>query len=153
MRARPLLEPGGSIGFLGHFGFSRTTGCFNGLGAVMPANRTAAPVREIVSMYYEIDNLTDAEVASIMKASASSMNSALGQMMNTRGVIGRTTGSYTGMDLPVNLYGTAQSSSLSNSLRSGYMSMASVSAAGTPRAQLRQLFYGAPSPAQLNQPR
>jgi len=119
----------------------------------MPANRTAASVREIVSKYYEIGDLTDAEVASIMKASASSMNSVLGQMMSTRGVIGWTTGSYTGMDLPVYLYGTAQSSSLSDSLRSGYMSMASVSAAGTPRAQLRQLFYGAPSPAQLNQPR
>ena len=79
-----------------------------GLGAVMTGTRTPGYVKELVGKYYGITDLSDAEVASITKASATSMNSVVGPMMSTRSVIGWTTGSHTGMDLPFYIYGMDQ---------------------------------------------
>ena len=76
-----------------------------GLEAMLSGTRTPNVVREKVAKYYGISNLTDAEVDAIIKAKAAAMNSTVGPMMSTRSVIGWTTGSHTGMDLPVYFYG------------------------------------------------
>lgn len=61
------------------------------------------PIREAVAEYLGISDLTDAEVETIAKAKAGSVNYAVGPVVAARAKIGFTTGGHTGED--VVLYG------------------------------------------------
>jgi alkaline phosphatase len=70
-----------------------------GIGEVLGSDRSEANIRNVMSNYYGIVNLTAAEVAAIAAAPASSMNYVVGPMISSRSVIGWTTGGHVGQDL------------------------------------------------------
>lgn len=61
-------------------------------------------IREVMSIYYGIDDLTDEEVEEIKKARAGSLNYTVGPMISKRAHIGWTTNGHTGDDVVLYVY-------------------------------------------------
>jgi len=74
--------------------------------AIAAAGGKSEPViRDVMKTYYGIEDLSDAEVAAIMGASAGSLNYVVGPMISKRSVIGWTTNGHVGEDLFFYVYG------------------------------------------------
>ncbi|MCV9947922.1 alkaline phosphatase [Paenibacillus sp. BT-177] len=73
-----------------------------GLEAKLNADRSN--IKEVLSMYFGITDLTDEEVKTIKNAKEGSMNYAVGPMISKRANIGWTTGGHTGGDVVLYTY-------------------------------------------------
>lgn len=61
-------------------------------------------IREVMSLYYGIDDLSDDEIDAIKKASPGSLNYTIGPMISKRSHIGWTTNGHTGDDVVLYVY-------------------------------------------------
>ncbi|MDR1622029.1 MAG: alkaline phosphatase [Synergistaceae bacterium] len=73
-----------------------------GLEAKLNADRSN--IKEVMSKYFGIDDLTPEEEAAIKAAKAGSVNYAVGPMISKRAFIGWTTGGHTGEDIVLYTY-------------------------------------------------
>jgi len=75
-----------------------------GEGIEAKLNADRSNIKEVMSNYYGIDDLTDAEVAAIKDTKAGSMNYTVGPMISKRACIGWTTTGHTGEDIVLYSY-------------------------------------------------
>lgn len=80
----------------------RATLTGEGIAAMLNADRSN--IKEVMSKYYGISDLTAEEVAAIKAADAKSMNYTVGPMISKRANIGWTTGGHTGGDVTLYSY-------------------------------------------------
>ncbi len=73
-----------------------------GIEAKLDEERTN--IKEVMSKYYGIDDLTDEEVAAIKETEKGSMNYTVGPMISKRAYIGWTTGGHTGEEIVLYTY-------------------------------------------------
>ncbi|MHC1746562.1 MAG: alkaline phosphatase [Negativicutes bacterium] len=76
-----------------------------GLAKLLAGNREPDIIRDLMTRYYGIDNLTEEEVSLIQKAKDGDIISVVGPMMSKRAAIGWTTSGHTGEDLFMYAYG------------------------------------------------
>lgn len=76
-----------------------------GLAKLLAGNRAPETIRDVMTRYYGIDNLTEEEVSLIQKAKEKDIISVVGPMMSKRAAIGWTTSGHTGEDLFLYAYG------------------------------------------------
>jgi len=76
-----------------------------GLGKLLSGDRALDTIRDFMTRYYGIENLTEEEVSLIQKAKDGDIISVVGPMMSKRAAIGWTTSGHTGEDLFMYAYG------------------------------------------------
>ncbi|WP_039765774.1 MULTISPECIES: alkaline phosphatase [unclassified Caldicellulosiruptor] len=88
--------------FLKYIKKAKRTG--SGIEDLLGNNRTDENIKNIVSQYYGVDNLTQDEIDAIKKAPAGRLNYVLGPIISKRSYIGWTTNEHTGEDVVLYAY-------------------------------------------------
>lgn len=76
-----------------------------GVEKVLNGNQEAITIRQLMSEYYGIDDLTADEITAIQNAKKGSLNAVIGPMLSKRSIIGWTTTGHSGEDLFFYAYG------------------------------------------------
>ena len=76
-----------------------------GVEKVLNGNQEVITIRQLMSEYYGIDDLTADEIIAIQNAKKGSLNAVIGPMLSKRSIIGWTTTGHSGEDLFFYAYG------------------------------------------------
>lgn len=92
-----------------------------GIEAVLGSNRESSNIRQIVSQYYGVEDLTEEEVRAIEKAKKGALLNVLGPIISKRSIVSWTTTGHTGEDVFLYAYGPGKPAGLIENTKLAYI--------------------------------
>ncbi|SMC90023.1 alkaline phosphatase [Sporomusa malonica] len=92
-----------------------------GIEVVLGSNRESSNIRQIVSQYYGVEDLTEEEVRAIEKAKKGALPNVLGPIISKRSIVSWTTTGHTGEDVFLYAYGPGKPAGLIENTQLAYI--------------------------------